>query len=53
MVIALVRRLGELERLAVRNAQLLNIKIDRIASQVDRVAATARYVRKNKRRSSK
>jgi hypothetical protein len=51
MVTALLKRIGELERLAVRNAELLNIKIDRIASQVERVAATARYVRKNKRRS--
>jgi hypothetical protein len=53
MVTALVMRIGELERLAVRNAQLLNIKIDRIASQVDRVAATARYVRKNKAKGPK
>jgi hypothetical protein len=53
MVAALLKRINVLERLAVRNAELLNIKIDRIAGQVDRVAATARYIRKNKRRSSK
>jgi hypothetical protein len=51
MVTALLKRINELERLAVRNAELLNSKIDRIASQVDRIAATARYVRANKRRS--
>jgi hypothetical protein len=51
MVAALVRRINELERLAVRNAQLLNIKIDRVADQADRIAKTARYVRANKRRS--
>jgi hypothetical protein len=53
MVAALLKRINELERLAVRNAQLLSLKIDRIASQVDRVAATARYVRRNKRKGSK
>jgi hypothetical protein len=53
MVTALVKRINELERLAVRNAQLLNIKVDRVAGQVDRIAASARYIRKNKQRSSK
>jgi hypothetical protein len=51
MVAALVKRINELERLAVRNAQLLNIKVDRVAGQVDRISSHARYIRKN--RSSK
>jgi hypothetical protein len=51
MISALIKRINELEHLAVRNAELLNLKIDRIASQVERVASHARYVRKNKRRS--
>jgi hypothetical protein len=49
MVAALIKRINELERLAVRNAELLNLKIDRVASQVDRIAASARYIRKSKR----
>jgi hypothetical protein len=53
MIVALIKRINELERLAVRNSQLLSLKLDRVASQVDRVAATARYVRKNKRKGSK
>jgi hypothetical protein len=53
MIAALVKRINELERLAVRNAQLVNIKVDRVAGQIDRVAATARYIRKHKRKSSK
>jgi hypothetical protein len=48
MVAALIKRINELEHLAVRNAKLLNIKIDRIASAVDRIAASARYIRKKR-----
>jgi hypothetical protein len=51
MVTALVKRINELERLAVRNAQLLNLKIDRIESRIERVASHAKYIRKHRRKS--
>jgi hypothetical protein len=51
MIAALIKRINELERLAVRNAELLNIKIDRVASQVDRFAKTARLIRRHKRKA--